>query len=71
MITWKQCADLPTRLSEGKTAIINGKVCCGGGATNNHDNDQYFVYCYDPSQDKWTTLPPLPVYWFGTNGYAP
>ena len=19
------------------------------------------VYCYDPSQDKWTTLPPLPV----------
>ena len=65
MITWKQCADLPTRLSEGKTAIINGKVYCGGGATNNHDNDQYIVYCYDPSQDKWTTLPPLPVYWFG------
>ena len=43
MITWKQCADLPTRLSEGKTAIINGKVYCGGGATNNHDNDQYIA----------------------------
>ena len=23
------------------------------------------VYCYDPSQDNWTTLPPLPVKWFG------
>jgi hypothetical protein len=22
------------------------------------------VYCYDPSQDKWTTLPPLPVRYF-------
>ena len=25
----------------------------------------YIVYCYDPSQDKWTTLPPLPVRRFG------
>ena len=25
----------------------------------------YMVYCNDPSQDKWTTLPPLPVKWFG------
>ena len=25
----------------------------------------YTVYCYDPSQDKWTTLPPLPVKFFG------
>ena len=23
------------------------------------------IYCYDPSQDKWTTLPPLPVRCFG------
>ena len=29
------------------------------------DADHYIVYCYDPSQDKWTTLPPLPVRWFG------
>ena len=26
---------------------------------------EYIIYCYDPSQDKWTTLPPLPVRWFG------
>ena len=30
-----------------------------------HDNDSYIVNCYDPSQDKWTTLPPLPIRWFG------
>ena len=29
------------------------------------DHDKYIVYCYDPSQDKWTTLPPLPVRYFG------
>ena len=29
------------------------------------DDDDYIVYSYDPSQDKWTTLPPLPVKWFG------
>ena len=28
-------------------------------------NIQHIVYCHDPSQDKWTTLPPLPVKWFG------
>ena len=31
----------------------------------NKDSDNYIIYCYDPSQDKWTTLPPLPVVWFG------
>ena len=61
-ITWKQCAELPTKLSSGQTTVINGKVYCGGRADN---DDSYNVYCYDPSQDKWTTLPPLPVKWFG------
>ena len=35
---------------------------------NNYDDDdqlEYIVHCYDPLQDKWTTLPPLPVKWFG------
>ena len=27
--------------------------------------DKYIVYCYDSSQDNWTTLPPLPVRYFG------
>ena len=31
----------------------------------NKFSDNYIIYCYDPSQDKWTTLPPLPVGGFG------
>jgi hypothetical protein len=41
--------------------VINGKVYYGGTT----DDDDYNVYCYDPSQDRWTTLPPIPVRWFG------
>ena len=48
----------------GKSTVINGKVYCGGGDTDRAD-DKYIVYCYDPSQDNWTALPPLPVRWFG------
>jgi hypothetical protein len=62
-ITWKECANLPTELSFTKPAVINGEVYCGGEA-NDDDND-YIVFYYDPSQDKWTTLPPLPVRFFG------
>ena len=51
-------------MSNGNTTIINGKIYCGGGDTAPND-DQYIVNCYDPSQDKWTTLPPLPVLRFG------
>ena len=51
-------------MSDGKTTVINGKVYCGGGETF-HGDDDYIVFCYDPSQDNWTTLPPLPVRWFG------
>ena len=32
---------------------------------SDHDQNEYMVFCYDPSQDKWTTLPPLPVKRFG------
>ena len=61
--SWKQCAQLPNESYHGKTTVINGKVYCGGVETG--DDDKYIVYCYDPSQDKWTTLPPLPVKYFG------
>ena len=58
-ITGKQCAEL------GKTTVINGMVYCGGGERYSRDTVEYDVYCYDLAQDKWTTLPPLPVRWFG------
>ena len=63
-ITWKQCAELPTKLNTGKAIVISGKVYCGGGLTY-VNADKYAVYCYDPSQDRWTTLPPLLVRYFG------
>ena len=62
-IVWKECADLPTKLCTGKAAVLNGKVYCGG-VTDMKDN-RYIVYCYNPPQDKWTTLPLLPVKYFG------
>ena len=49
----------------GKTNVINGKVYSEGGRTNAFDDGKYIVYCYDLSQDNWTTLPPLPVRRFG------
>ena len=60
---WTECADIPTKLCTGKAAIVNDKIYCGG-VTDLKENC-YLVYCYDPSQDKWTTLPPLPVKYFG------
>ena len=38
------------------TTIIDGKVYYGGGTSS----CQYSIFCYDPSQDEWTALPPLP-----------
>ena len=63
-ITWKQCANLPTKLSAVKSTVIGDKVYCRG-VTDAGDDTEYIVYCYATSQDSWTTLPPLPVKWFG------
>ena len=68
-ISWKRCADLPAGLSKGKTTIIDGQVYCGGGWAdhifNAVDDVESTVYCYDPSRNEWTSLPPLPVNYFG------
>lgn len=39
--------------------VIGGKIYCGGHASKNS------IYCYEPSQDNWAILPPLPVALFG------
>ena len=44
----------------GGTTVISGKVYCVGGVAGDVHGDQNVNY-YDPSQDKWTILPPLPV----------
>lgn len=61
-MTWKQCADLPTDFAEGQSVVISGKIYYGGSAAT---MDEYTVYCYDPQRDKWSTLPPLSVRYFG------
>ncbi len=50
--------------SEGQAVTINGKVYYGGGFCDD-DDDQFCLHCYDPPQDVWSTLPRLPVRWFG------
>ena len=64
-ITWKQCAALLKEITIGKTTVINGMVHCGGGGTYSRDTMDYVIFCYDLVQDKWATLPPLSVKWFG------
>ena len=44
--------------------MINGKVYFGGGTTDD-DNKRYLIHCYSPAENQWTTLPPLPVKYFG------
>ena len=51
-------------MTTGQTTVINGKVYYGVGDSYD-DDDKYNLHCYDPSQDIWTTLPTLPVCYFG------
>ena len=60
-ITWEECAQLLTSQSGGQSTVINSKVYYGGG----YGGGDFIVHCYDPSQDNWTILPPLPVRCFG------
>ena len=69
-IKWKNCAKLPCNSGYGSAVVLNSKVYCGGGIENDVE-DIYTVYCYDTLQDKWSSLPQLPVSNFGlgqTNG---
>ena len=47
----------------GNTVVINEMVYYGG-IVSTENTIEYNVLRYDPSQDKWTTLPPAPVRWF-------
>ena len=45
---------------------MNDRVYYGGGSTDvDNDENEYTVCYYELTQDKWSTLPPLPVRWFG------
>ena len=47
----------------GVAIAISGKVYYGGGDCDSNDEEHY-IQCFNPSQDEWSTLPKLPVYYF-------
>ena len=47
-------------MDSGQSTVINGMVYYGGGLASAGN-----VYCYNPYQDQWTTLPQLTVKRFG------
>lgn len=63
LITWQRCADLPTIMSSGQSTVIGDKVYFGGGDVDDMfdwgEQFEHLVYCYNTSQDKWSTLPPM------------
>ena len=49
-----------------QAVVIRGIVYVGGGSTNIMVvDDDYLIQQYSPTDDRWYTLPPAPVYYFG------
>ena len=63
-LSYSQCSAAPVKMIGGHAVTISSKVYYGGGFCDDC-NAQYCVYCYDLPQDHWSTLPKLPVRWFG------
>ncbi len=63
-LSYSQCSEAPVEMFDGLAVTINGKVYYGGGLCDD-DDDEYCVYCYNPPQDVWSTLPRLPIRYFG------
>ena len=61
---WKKCKDMPRGMRCARTVLIRGKVYIGGGYTASND-DAYIIRQYSPTNDRWSTLPPAPLYLFG------
>ena len=61
---WSKCADIPIEVSTGNSTVLKGKLYFGGGVTSDKE-DECTIYCYDPLQDHWSTLPPFNFRHFG------
>ncbi len=65
-LSYSQCSAAPMKMSGGCAVTISGKVYYGGGLCDDDvEYCEYCVYCYDLVRDVWSTLPKLPVRYFG------
>ena len=64
-IKWRKSADFPLEVSNGRCTVVNDKVYYLKGSIVSAEEEETPVYCYDPVQDQWSTLPPLMVRLFG------
>ncbi len=62
-LDWRECAELPFAMRAAQVVVIAGIVYVGGGAL--HTAEGCVVCRYYPGEDKWATLPPSPVRYFG------
>ena len=63
-LKWQKCRYIPTGTDCAQAVVIRGIVYVGGGVTAS-DDDGYLIQQYSPTDDRWSTLPLAPVYWFG------
>ena len=52
-------------MSCAQAVVIRGIVYVGGGDTPYIYEEDYLIQQYSPTDDRWYTLPPAPVYYFG------
>ena len=61
MLTWQQCADLPSKCWVTTVAEFDGKVYVSG---HSHKGAYAWPFMYDSNKDQWSTLPHLPCWLF-------
>ncbi|NSW46440.1 MAG: hypothetical protein HPY79_11560 [Bacteroidales bacterium] len=59
--SWKEHAPMPTKRAEMATALVDGKIYCFGGWLGNNIGMTDVAEVYDIKEDKWDSLPKLPV----------
>ena len=68
-VTPNNCADAPVRMEFGQVVVIDGCIYYGGGTSdvsNEFESEgDYYIQCYEESSNVWSTLPMLPICWFG------
>ncbi len=63
-LVWRECAELPFAMFGAQVVVIDGIIYVGGGACSSVA-ERCMVCRYHPGEDKWATLPPSPVKYFG------